>query len=85
MFDCPTVLPVELIYIKATPIDNQYIKVSWSTASELNSKTFEVLRSIDGIHFEKIGELPAAGNSNSQKIMNLMIILLLRNCILLSG
>ncbi|MBK6274702.1 MAG: T9SS type A sorting domain-containing protein [Saprospirales bacterium] len=67
LFDCPTVLPLELIYIKATPIDNQYIQVTWATASELNTKTFEILRSTDGINFVKIGELPAAGNSNSQR------------------
>ncbi|MBK9328830.1 MAG: proprotein convertase P-domain-containing protein [Sphingobacteriales bacterium] len=65
--DCPTVLPIELIYIKALPIDDEYIKVSWATASELNTKTFEVLRSTDAIHFTKIGELPAAGNSNAIK------------------
>ncbi len=65
--DCPTVLPIELIYIKANAIDNQYIKVSWATASELNTNKFEVLRSTDAINFTKIGEVTAAGNSNSVK------------------
>lgn len=64
--DCPTVLPVELMYIKATPIDNHYIKVSWATASEKNTLKFEVLRSLDAINFEKIGAINAAGNSTIQ-------------------
>jgi hypothetical protein len=56
-----------LIYIKATPIDNQYIKVTWATATESNTKMFEILRSIDGINFEKIGDVQAAGNSGSTR------------------
>lgn len=63
--DCPTVLPIELIYIKALPIENRYIEVSWATALEVNTNKFEVLRSLDGIHFTKIGEVRAAGNSNT--------------------
>ena len=62
--DCPNILPIELIYIKAIPVDNQYIKVTWATATELNSNRFEVLRSTDAINFVKIGEVQAAGNSN---------------------
>jgi subtilisin-like proprotein convertase family protein len=65
--DCPTVLPIELIYINATPIDNKYIKVTWATATEINTKSFEILRSIDGINFVKIGEIQGAGNSNTIK------------------
>lgn len=62
--DCPTILPVELIYIKAIPVDNQYIKVSWATASEVNTSKFEVLRSTDAVNFVKIGEVRASGNSS---------------------
>jgi hypothetical protein len=65
--DCPTVLPIELIYIKAIPVNNEYIKVSWATASELNTNKFEILRSTDGANFTKIGEVRAAGNSNTTK------------------
>jgi len=65
--DCPTVLPIELLYIKAAAIDNQYIKVSWSTASEMNTNRFEILRSTDAVNFTKIGEVSAAGNSSVQK------------------
>lgn len=65
--DCPTVLPIELLYIKAVPVDNQYIKVSWATASESNTSKFEVLRSTDAVNFIKIGEVAAAGNSTTLK------------------
>ncbi|MDB5227452.1 MAG: hypothetical protein JWN78_1645, partial [Bacteroidota bacterium] len=65
--DCPTVLPIELVYIKAVPVDNQYIKVTWATASELNSNRFEILRSTDAINFVKVGEVKAAGNSNMMR------------------
>lgn len=39
----------------------------WSTASEINSHSFEIERSADGIQFEKIGEVIAAGNSNGTR------------------
>ncbi len=59
-----TVLPVELTSLKATPIDNQYIKISWSTASELNNKEFKVLKSTDGVDFTEIGTLNGNGTTN---------------------
>jgi hypothetical protein len=48
-------LPVKLISLEATPINNSYIRVSWATASELDNKGFEVMRSTDGINFTNIG------------------------------
>lgn len=56
-------LPVELIYLKAEPINNQFIKVSWATAVEINNKGFEVYRSTDGLNFTNIGWVD--GNNNS--------------------
>ncbi|MEI6312660.1 MAG: T9SS type A sorting domain-containing protein, partial [Bacteroidota bacterium] len=56
-------LPVTYTSITAKPIDNEYIQVSWITASEINNKGFEVLRSLDGVNFEKIGFVN--GNNNS--------------------
>ncbi|NOT51627.1 MAG: T9SS type A sorting domain-containing protein [Chitinophagaceae bacterium] len=38
-------------------------KLFWKTASENNSRSFEIERSIDGLRFEKIGEVVAADNS----------------------
>lgn len=43
---------------------NQANIIRWNTNTEINSLRFEIERSSDGIVFEKIGELSAAGNSS---------------------
>ncbi len=37
----------------------------WKTASETNSSHFILQRSMDGINFEEVGRVPAAGNSST--------------------
>jgi len=56
-------LPVDLIDFK---IENQNGKANliWSTASEINSQSFEILRSTDAKNWEKVGEVLGKGNSN---------------------
>lgn len=49
-----TVLPIELVSLTATPIDNKFIRINWETASEQNNAGFEVQRSIDGINWNTI-------------------------------
>ena len=44
-------------------MNTQEMKLQWITAGELNTKDFEVEWSDDGLHFNKIAKLPAAGNS----------------------
>ncbi|MDB5229165.1 MAG: hypothetical protein JWN78_3358 [Bacteroidota bacterium] len=61
--DNNTVLPVELIYLQANPVNNEYIKVSWTTASENNNKGFVLLRSTDGITFDSIAWIPGNGTT----------------------
>ena len=56
-------LPVELASIDGS-LEDDAIMLHWSTASELNSDYFEVQRSIDGKHFERIGQVVAQGFSN---------------------
>jgi hypothetical protein len=58
------VLPVELTEFNAA-LKNNNAELKWITASERNTDKFEIERSIDGIIFEKAGEVNAAGNSNS--------------------
>ncbi|MGQ3131493.1 MAG: GEVED domain-containing protein [Flavobacteriales bacterium] len=41
------------------------VKLSWTTASEFNSDHFEIQRSADASAWESLGEVTAAGNSNS--------------------
>jgi hypothetical protein len=45
-------------------VRNKAIELVWRTAQEINSKYFEVLKSKDGVQFETIGKVEAAGNSN---------------------
>ncbi len=43
--------------------DEHVVNLDWKTATETNSAFFEVMQSTDGIHFESIGLVKAAGNS----------------------
>jgi hypothetical protein len=60
-----TALPVTLLYLTASPVNNTYIKLDWATASEINNKGFEIERSLDGSGFENIGWMDGHGTSNS--------------------
>jgi len=55
-------LPVELSEFTATKMNTESL-LKWNTASEINNAQFDIERSKDGIHFEKIGEVAGAGNS----------------------
>jgi hypothetical protein len=56
-------LPVQFISFTAAAQASD-VKVSWSTASEINNKGFEVQRSVDGRSFEAAGFVKGAGNSS---------------------
>lgn len=56
-------LPIELVDFKCNLIDNKNIELKWITASESNSQYFSVERSANGIDYEAVGYLNAAGNS----------------------
>ncbi len=58
------VLPVQLISFTAS-CKNNTVALEWITATEANNKKFEVEKSSDGIFFEKIADVPGAGNSSS--------------------
>jgi hypothetical protein len=61
--DCNVVLPVEMSQFTAYHANSVNI-IEWTTLTEVNSHHFTVERSTDGIHFEVLETLPAAGNSN---------------------
>lgn len=46
---------------------NQDSWLQWATASESNSSHFEVERSADGLGFQSVGSVPAAGNSADER------------------
>ncbi len=58
-----TSLPVELVQFSANANGN-VVTLHWITASEINNNYFEVLKSADNQHFESVGKVNGAGNSN---------------------
>jgi hypothetical protein len=59
-------VPVTLLQFKGTIVGND-AWLDWTTANEQNSKQFNIERSDDGILFRTVGQIPAAGNSSSDK------------------
>lgn len=64
VFPTAAPLPVKLISFTANQ-NNNNITCKWETATEINTKNFEVERSFDGRNFERIGLVNAVGNSSS--------------------
>lgn len=58
------ILPIELISFDGYR-NNNTAKLKWTTASEINNDRFEILRSYDGVVFEKAGEVRGVGNSST--------------------
>lgn len=56
-------LPITLSSFNAKIVEED-VELSWITATEINSDSFEVERSSDGQKFSRIGSVAAAGNSN---------------------
>ncbi len=61
----PLALPVRLLYLTATPVEDKYIRLDWATASEIDNKGFFLERSTDGISFASLGWIEGHGNSNT--------------------
>ncbi|MDP1728569.1 MAG: T9SS type A sorting domain-containing protein [Bacteroidota bacterium] len=55
-------LPVKLIYFSGTKSGNEII-LNWATVSEINSKSFEIEKSLTAEIFENIGEVKASTHS----------------------
>ena len=59
-------LPVTITRFWET-VDNCKALLQWTTASEQNSKHFEVQHSADGLIYTTLGIVPASGNSTTEK------------------
>ncbi|MCS6934994.1 MAG: discoidin domain-containing protein [Chitinophagales bacterium] len=59
-------LPIELLYLTATGVNNQYIRIDWATALEINNSGFEVQRSTDAQNWTTLAWVPGQGNSTVQ-------------------
>lgn len=60
-----TPLPVTWMDFHAKKNNND-VKLFWTTIAEENSRNFEIERTFDGIYFNAIGSVKAAGNSGLQ-------------------
>lgn len=56
-------LPIELLSFDAF-VENGVVRLSWKTISELNNDNFKVERSVDGLTWKEIEEIPGAGTSS---------------------
>jgi hypothetical protein len=56
-------LPIELVSFAANCADNNTVSVNWTTASEHNSDYYTIEKSRDGISWNTLKTIPAAGNS----------------------
>jgi len=59
-----TILPLVMTSLAGRRV-NETTVLSWITASESNTDRFEINQSADGSTWTKIGQIPAAGNSNT--------------------
>ncbi len=68
-----TTLPVTLTTITATKQVNDII-LNWQTATEINTKSFDVERSLNTIDFTNIGSINAKGSSNNYSFIDVSVI-----------
>jgi hypothetical protein len=57
-------LPLKLISFSAKKSEDNQIKLEWSSSHELNTSTFVIERSGDGVDFYSAGSVPAQGSGN---------------------
>lgn len=63
----PSIIPVELVDIKARETEKGRVQLTWETASETHTKSFDIERSTKEmpLDFVKIGEVKATGHGSS--------------------
>lgn len=57
------ILPVDLVYFKASPTNDKLVNLSWQTAVELNNDFFTVESSKDGSQWLELARIKGAGSS----------------------
>ena len=62
---CFDIIPIKLSSFEVQKINNT-VKLSWTTAQEINSKEFIIERSSNGINWTAIATVAASGNSNTK-------------------
>ncbi|NVO83485.1 T9SS type A sorting domain-containing protein [Hymenobacter terrestris] len=73
---CAAVVPPVVLPVTLTKFETRHeagaVRLSWETATELNSAYFEVERSLDGRRFEAIGRVKAQGSSSTVSTYTLL-------------
>lgn len=64
-------LPIELISFTASLTNEEVVKLEWITSTEINNDFFTIEKSVDGVTFESIANIPGAGNSTTEKVYHL--------------
>jgi uncharacterized protein (DUF1501 family) len=65
--NCLPAFPVELTRFLAERANENDAQISWTTASENGTETFEIERSTDENIFKKVGEMPANGHTHTME------------------
>lgn len=60
-------LPIELVGMTAYPID-QGVVLEWTTATEIDSRAFAILRSPDLVQWSALVQVAAAGQSYTTRV-----------------
>jgi hypothetical protein len=60
-------LPVELASFRATAVNDEFIRLNWTTLTEVNNDGFEIQRSLDGINFTKIAWVEGNGTTTAKQ------------------
>ncbi|MBI4945455.1 MAG: T9SS type A sorting domain-containing protein [Bacteroidetes bacterium] len=70
---CATIpLPVELLSFTASLTDKETVLLEWTTSTEINNDYFAIEKTKDGIHYEEIGRINGAGNSNKNEYYSML-------------
>jgi hypothetical protein len=66
-----TIVPITLLKFTGT-LQGDNTLLQWSTSSEYNSSHFIIEKSLDGTTYRKLGEVKAAGNSNTEQLYSFL-------------
>jgi hypothetical protein len=70
--DASSPLPIKLLFFNVNNDDNDIVRVEWLTQSEINSEYFEVLVMRDGVSWDLLTKVDAAGNSSTPKFYSVV-------------
>jgi hypothetical protein len=66
-----TIVPITLLKFTGT-LQGDNALLQWSTSLEYNSSHFIIEKSLDGTTYRKLGEVKAAGNSNTEQLYSFL-------------